>query len=234
MTAVCAPLQGNDLVKVNVGLVIAPDVVEDVADADAFRVGRGLPAGGVIGGDGGELVSRQVKGLRAVGFPHGGQSVGVALSRLHVADHAGRVAVEAGDFPRLSGLKINLVADAEQYGLVIGHVYIPPCHELKWSAAVTRKALAAGRRNRTWRRTRLRAWRNHDRLRRIDRIRSADGKATWRPVRAALRVLLRRVPQTFRRLFPHPVRRIWRPFRIGQHWKDKRFAVAGLDIQRDT
>lgn len=100
------------------------------------------------------------------------------------------------------------------------------------SAAVTRKALAAGRRNRTWRRTRLRAWRNHDRLRRIDRIRSADGKATWRPVRAALRVLLRRVPQTFRRLFPHPVRRIWRPFRIGQHWKDKRFAVAGLDIQR--
>lgn len=33
--------QGNDLVKVNVGLVIAPDVVEDVADADAFRVGVG-------------------------------------------------------------------------------------------------------------------------------------------------------------------------------------------------
>lgn len=41
-------------------------------------------------------------------------------------------------------MKINLVADAEQYGLVIGHVYIPPCHELKWSAAVTRKALALG------------------------------------------------------------------------------------------
>ena len=72
--------QGNDLVKVNVGLVIAPDVVEDVADADTFRVGRGLPAGGVIGGDGGELVSRQVEGFRAVGFPHGGQSVGVALT----------------------------------------------------------------------------------------------------------------------------------------------------------